>query len=72
MDNEKCKDGKKCCCPCHKVNGVLIALIGLSFLLGHLEVISEKIVGIAWPVLLILLGLKNSFGKSKCKCCSEA
>jgi hypothetical protein len=54
------------------MNGILVALIGLTFLLGNLGVLSQKIVGIAWPVLLILLGLKNSVGRGKCKCCPES
>ncbi len=67
------KDAKTCCkCPCHKMNGILIALIGLVFLLGHLDVIAQRIVDIAWPVLVILLGLKNSMGKGKCKCCANS
>jgi uncharacterized membrane protein YhaH (DUF805 family) len=54
------------------MNGILIALIGLVFLLGHLDVIAQRIVDIAWPVLVILLGLKNSMGKGKCKCCANS
>ena len=65
-------DKKCCCCPCHAMSGILIALIGLVFLLGSLEVLSQKVVAYAWPVLLILLGLKNSIGKGKCKCCDDA
>jgi hypothetical protein len=63
---------KSCGCPCHLMNGILVALIGLIFLLGNFSVLSPKIVGIAWPVLLILLGLKNSVGKGRCKCCPES
>jgi len=65
------KEGGKCGCPCHKMTGIFVALIGIDFLLGTLDVVSQKVVGIVWPVLLILLGLKNSFGKGKCKCCSD-
>ncbi len=63
---------KKCGCFCHNFNGILIALLGLDFLLGRLGVISEQIVSIAWPVLLLLIGLKSSFGKGKCKCCKDS
>ena len=60
----------KCCCPCHKAVGVLILLIGLTFLLGALGVIGEHMVSLVWPVLLILLGLKKTFS-GMCKCCSK-
>ena len=63
---------KSCCCFCHKVPGILVALIGVVFLLGALEVLSTKTVHITWPILLILLGLKCSCGKGKCKCCPDA
>ncbi len=59
----------KCCCPCHKMKGILVALIGVVFLLGALGVLSEKAVAITWPILLILGGLKSAF-KGMCKCCS--
>ena len=68
MENQITKSG--CCCPCHKMNGILIALIGLTFLLGAFEVLSQKVVSITWPILLILLGLKNA-GKGMCKCCEN-
>jgi len=61
----------KCCCFCHKVPGALIALIGLTFLLGALNVLSPRVVEITWPILLILLGLKKMCG-GMCKCCSGA
>ena len=61
----------KCGCPCHKVPGVLIALIGFTFLLGALNVLSARAVEITWPILLILLGLKKMF-RGMCKCCSAA
>ena len=60
---------KKCGCPCHKMSGIFIVLIGVAFLLGNLGVISAHAVGIAWPVLLILAGLKKTF-RGMCKCCS--
>lgn len=69
---EQQEEKKKCCCICHKMTGILIALIGVAFLLGALEVMSAKAVGITWPILLILIGLKGACcGKGKCKCCSE-
>ena len=61
---------KACGCVCHKFNGILVAVLGLDFLLGQLDVISQKVVGTVWPIVVILLGLSNSIGKGKCKCCN--
>ncbi len=63
---------KKCGCFCHQFNGYLVAALGLSFLLGHMEVISQKMAGIIWPIIVILLGVKNSIGKGKCNCCNDS
>ena len=63
---------KGCKCPCHKALGILIALIGIVFLLGTYDVVSAKFVGTVWPILLILIGLKKICPKGMCKCCSEA
>ena len=60
----------KCGCFCHKMHGILVALIGLVFLLGAFDVLSPKTVNIAWPILLILIGLKCGLCQGKCKCCS--
>jgi hypothetical protein len=61
----------KCGCLCHKMCGLFIVLIGLTFLLGALNVLSPRTVEITWPILLILLGLKKMCG-GMCKCCSAA
>lgn len=57
-------------CPCHKMLGVFIVLFGLTFLLGTLEVISQKTVNIVWPIFVILAGLKK-MTKGLCKCCEQ-
>lgn len=62
-------DGK-CCCPCHRMLGILVILFGLTFLLGALGVLSARIVSLAWPSLIILGGLKITC-KGMCKCCSQ-
>ena len=62
---------KKCPCPCHHVMGIFIVLFGLMFLLGALGVLSERTVGIIWPVLVILAGLKKVFS-GFCKCCDRS
>jgi len=51
--------------------GLFIVLIGLTFLLGALNVLTARVVEITWPILLILLGLKKMF-RGMCKCCSAA
>ncbi len=60
---------KKCSCPCHKVVGLFIALIGLTFLLGALGVVSARTVSILWPFLVMLAGIQIVF-RNKCKCCT--
>jgi hypothetical protein len=62
---------KKCSCPCHKMVGLLIALIGLTFLLGAFNVFSPRVVEVTWPILVVLLGLKLTCSGS-CKCCDKA
>lgn len=57
-----------CGCPCHKSVGVLVILIGLDILLGNLGVLEAKVVGIVWPILLMIIGLKKSI---RCKCCAH-
>ncbi len=63
-----CGTGSCCGCFCHKTIGILIVLFGLTFLLGHLGVISGELVGIIWPTLIVLGGLKKTFS-GLCKCC---
>ena len=65
-------DGKNCACFCHKFKGFAIAFIGLMVLLGNLQILDQHLVGILWPVALILIGLKKAMGKGKCKCCKRA
>lgn len=60
---------KSCPCPHHKVVPFLIVLIGLTFLLRALDVLSVSFVSVAWPILLILIGL-NKLARGMCKCCS--
>lgn len=62
----------KCKCVCHNMNGLFIAAIGVVLLLSNLEIITAQVTHIAWPSLLILIGLKKSFGRGQCKCCSHS
>ena len=61
---------KKCGCPCHRMAGLLIVLLGLLFLLNTLGMVSSHIVNVVWPVLVILIGVKK-MTKGLCKCCSK-
>jgi hypothetical protein len=70
METSQASQGK-CSCPCHKMVGLFIALIGLIFLLGAFGVISQRVVGVTWPILVILIGVQKICG-SKCKCCANA
>ena len=74
MDNmqQPMGGGSKMVCKCvhHKVTPILIILIGLTFLLGALNILSMWAVSIIWPVLLIIAGVKKLAMKSgMCKCC---
>lgn len=60
--------GGMCKCPHHKAVPLFIALIGLAFLLQAFGVLSAGFVAIAWPILVLLIGLQKLFGGG-CKCC---
>lgn len=64
-------EGKKVCrCPHHKVMPGLIILLGLIFLLQAINVVSAGFAMVAWPVVVILIGLQKFAEKSHmCKCC---
>jgi hypothetical protein len=49
---------------------LFITLIGLAFLLKAVNVISAGTLDIAWPVIVILIGLQKMMG-GMCKCCGE-
>ena len=70
-EDKKCCENKKCCCPCHKMPGIFIALIGIAMLLGTLETFSPKAEWISVSVLVILLGLQKTCS-GMCKCCDKA
>ncbi len=68
MNNES--DAKVCNCPHHKMVPIFIVLIGLTFLLGALNVLSAGAVSITWPIFVILAGLMKMM-KGACKCCNR-
>ena len=55
-----------CKCPHHKVVPALIVLIGLVFLLETWGSVSVGFTNVAWPILLILIGLMKAFPMCKC------
>ena len=59
-----------CACPHHKMVPLCITLIGLLFLLQAYGTVSASFVSVAWPILLILIGLQKMF-KGMCKCCGS-
>ncbi len=67
--NMESKECSTCGCVCHKFPGILIALIGLTFLLGHFDIITSYNVNTIWPILLILIGIVKAFKGDLCKCC---
>lgn len=68
MEGEMMEQGGRCKCPHHKMTGLCVTLIGLLALLGALNVVSEQIVAIGWPILLMIIGVKK-LTKGMCKCC---
>jgi hypothetical protein len=59
----------KCTCPHHRMIPIFVFLLGLTFLLESLHVLSPRVVAIVWPSLLCLIGLQKFFSIG-CKCCS--
>lgn len=57
-----------CKCMHHKAPSILVVLFGLLFLLKALGYVSMATVDIAWPILVLLLGLMK-LTSGKCKCC---
>ena len=62
--------GQKCPCPHHKMIPIFLVLLGLSFLLTVMGVISTTVNNYVWPILVILIGLQKIF-EGRCTCCSR-
>lgn len=63
-----CAEHANCRCPHHKVKPIGITLVGVFFLLGAFDLVSDQTVGIVLGIVLIVVGLTKLFGNS-CKCC---
>lgn len=61
---------EKCHCPHHAIAPIFLFLIGLTILLGHLDILSQDIVKIVWPVLIMLIGAQKAF-QGFCHCCTK-
>ncbi len=57
-----------CKCPHHKMIPILIIVLGVLFLLGNLGKVSDQVVNIGWPILVLVAGL-TKLSAGKCKCC---
>lgn len=57
-----------CGCMHHSFFPVLVIALGLTFLLGALDVIPQRIVDLAWPSIVIAAGVLK-LGARKCTCC---
>jgi hypothetical protein len=68
MDQGMQSDKKVCDCHHHKIIPLLVILIGLTFLLGGLGILTWRGVDIIWPILLIIGGFAKLAGR-KCNCC---
>jgi hypothetical protein len=68
MENTEMK-GKTCggSCGCHKLFPIVVILFGLLFLLGALNIVTWWFVDVAWPILVIIVGIKKLM---KCGCCA--
>ncbi len=75
-ENCNCGDGAgtncgpkdTCKCPHHKVIPAMVVLIGLTFLLGALNVITPTMVAILWPIFVVIAG-GTKFAERSCTCC---
>ena len=69
METTENKPEGKCCCFCHKMFGLFVALAGVIGLLAVFAVLSHKVAAIIVSILLIMAGLQTMM-RGKCKCCN--
>ena len=60
-------DGRHCSCSHHKIVPIILVIIGASFLLTQLGIITVVANSYIWPVSLILIGLMKLMS-GNCKC----
>ncbi len=64
------KADPRCSCFHHQIAPAAIVLIGLLFVANALQVLSDGILALSWPALLVIAGLAKLMGPS-CKCCKR-
>ncbi|MBI2113199.1 MAG: hypothetical protein HYT50_01300 [Candidatus Wildermuthbacteria bacterium] len=62
------EESKTCNCVHHSFFPVLVMALGATFLLGALDVITQRVVDLTWPSIVIAAGALK-LGAKKCKCC---
>ena len=60
----------KCSCPHHSMVPVFIIILGLVLLAHALGFITDELNAVAWPAIIVLIGLQKFFGKW-CRCCGR-
>ena len=68
QEEKKCCGNCSCKCPHHSMVPWCIILIGLTFLLGQMNIFTLSAVSMIRPLLLIVIGVVKLRGKN-CKCC---
>ncbi len=64
------KADPRCACFHHHIAPAALILIGLAFILNALGFLSDTLLTLSWPSLLILAGLAKLMGPS-CRCCKR-
>ena len=74
--NSKNMNGAMCKCPCHKFKkvfmGIFFMVFGLVFLFNNVGYSSDSFTELAWPVLIVLVGVSFVVkGFHPCNCCNK-
>lgn len=62
------KANPSCRCLHHLVAPAAIVLIGLDFLANALGLVSDSLLSLTWPALLVVAGVMKLAGQG-CRCC---
>ncbi len=60
----------KCTCSHHKFFPILVVILGLELLLHAMGYVSDGNNALAWPAIILVMGLIKLFGQN-CKCCGR-
>jgi hypothetical protein len=64
------KADPRCSCLHHQVAPAALVLIGLAFLGNALGWLSDTLLTLSWPTLLVIAGLAKLTGP-RCRCCTH-